>query len=91
MTDLKQLNKTYCDHEIYWYARGYYDGREKGYRVSELHVPNQHQDVYNDGYDRGVSDHCEMESICDGCYDPIEPDEPIVRFDDVVFHERCCE
>lgn len=50
--------------EIYWYGRGYYDGRRYGYEASMESVETWEQEIieaYKRGYDCGVADYCEMD------------------------------
>lgn len=55
--------------EIYWYGRGYYDGRHHGYEASidALVMEStgnwepETKAAYLRGYDCGVADYCEMD------------------------------
>ena len=48
--------------EKYWYARGYYDGREIGvFSLEEYPQEDILRYAYKQGYDRGVADYCEFE------------------------------
>lgn len=49
-------------HEAYWYARGYHDGRGKGFMkgFSES-CPDDIRLAYKQGYDCGVRDYCDMD------------------------------
>ena len=52
-------------NEMYWFARGYYDGRAKGsdhydYNgTKEEHAVLRHS--YRVGYDAGVTDYCNLD------------------------------
>ena len=48
---------------LYWYARGYYDGRSTGasHEDSSRRRTNAEWSAYLDGYDRGVMDHIEID------------------------------
>ena len=49
---------------LYWYARGYYDGRRFGYYYDDSDLMNYAEadrQAYKDGYDRGVEDYCEYD------------------------------
>jgi len=54
--------------EMYWYARGYYDGRAKGVESEGFLL---HRYAYRAGYDKGVADYCE--------YDLDEDDDAIIE------------
>lgn len=46
----------------YWYARGYYDGRNHGYMADEKladAMGDQARHSYRMGYDAGVTDYCD--------------------------------
>jgi hypothetical protein len=48
----------------YWFARGYYDGKNHGYKASQEFVdalPDEVRLTYKRGYDCGVADYCEMD------------------------------
>jgi hypothetical protein len=50
--------------QIYWYGRGYYDGRHHGYEASLEFVDTWEPEIkaaYKRGYDCGVADYCEMD------------------------------
>ena len=56
------------DEQIYWYARGYHDGRVVGAGVEEgLDAIGDDADrganrvAYKQGYDVGVSDYCDLD------------------------------
>jgi len=44
----------------YWFARGYYDGRDKGVSDDALQelIEDDVWHFYKNGYDCGVSDYC---------------------------------
>lgn len=47
---------------LYWYARGYYDGRSIGVGDEDLtEYTEADRQAYKDGYDRGVTDYCEYD------------------------------
>jgi hypothetical protein len=47
---------------LYWYARGYYDGRSEGVRDDNVtEYPDADRQAYKDGYDRGVTDYCDYD------------------------------
>jgi hypothetical protein len=53
------------DEQIYWFARGYHDGRVVGAGVEEGldaidDAPNRV--AYRQGYDVGVSDYCDLDA-----------------------------
>ena len=53
------------DEQIYWFARGYHDGRVVGAGVEEGldaidDAPNRV--AYRRGYDCGVSDYCDLDA-----------------------------
>ena len=57
--------------EIYWYARGYHDGRAIGAGVGEGldTIGNRPEDApnrvaYKEGYDKGVADYCDLDQPC---------------------------
>lgn len=43
---------------VYWYARGYYDGRAEGAEASTDGLSELHSASYKAGYMRGVTDFC---------------------------------
>ena len=60
--------KAMTDEQIYWFARGYHDGRAVGAGVDEgLDViGNREEDAanrvaYKRGYDTGVADYCDLD------------------------------
>lgn len=47
---------------LYWYARGYFDGRSVGITDEDLtDYADADRQAYKDGYDRGVTDYCELD------------------------------
>ena len=46
---------------VYYYARGYYDGRSIGVENKE-DIPEQYYHEYNTGYECGVTDYCEIDN-----------------------------
>ena len=51
--------------ELYWYARGYYDGRHHGYEASFSWIEGREAEIkaaYKQGYDCGVADYCDMDT-----------------------------
>jgi len=55
--------RTDADFTIaYTYARGYYDGRSKGWCDTPIEWMNDNEKhAYNEGYDKGVADYCELD------------------------------
>ena len=52
------------DDQLYWFARGYHDGRVVGAGVEEgLDAIDDDEDrvAYRRGYDLGVSDYCDLD------------------------------
>lgn len=52
------------DDQLYWFARGYHDGRVVGAGVEEgLDAIDGDEDrvAYRRGYDLGVSDYCDLD------------------------------
>ncbi len=46
----------------YVYARGYYDGRTKGWCDTPIEWMNDtEKHTYNEGFDKGVADYCEFD------------------------------
>ena len=45
----------------YWYARGYYDGRFKGFSNRPEHLTDTEKVAYKSGYDRGITDYCDYD------------------------------
>ena len=48
----------------YWFARGYYDGRNHGNMDLSLneHLQSADWDAYDRGYEIGVSDYCRFDT-----------------------------
>lgn len=46
---------------IYWYARGYYDGRRAGVEGRPDNLTDEEEQSYSEGYERGVADFCEYD------------------------------
>lgn len=44
----------------YAYALGYYDGRSKGVEVNCFEA-DEYRLAYTEGYERGVTDYCELD------------------------------
>ena len=67
------MNKQQMDAAaIYWYARGYHDGRvvgtgvEEGYDAingREENETDRLRHAYRQGYDCGVSDYCDLDEV----------------------------
>ena len=49
----------------YWFARGYYDGRNYGNMDLSLneHLQSEDWDAYDRGYEVGVSDYCRFDIV----------------------------
>ena len=47
----------------YWFARGYFDGRQRGEIDLPLneHLQSEDWDAYDRGYEVGVSDYCRFD------------------------------
>lgn len=43
---------------VYWYARGYHDGRAYGYNNTDYDMLDEYQYYYGKGYETGVTDYC---------------------------------
>jgi len=51
----------------YVYARGYYDGRNYGYEdTGQEWMTDEERHIYQTGYERGVSDYCEIDELKQG-------------------------
>ena len=58
--------------QLYWFARGYHEGRvvgagvEEGYDAingREENETDRLRHAYRQGYDRGVSDYCDLDEV----------------------------
>lgn len=52
------------DEQLYWFARGYHDGRVVGAGVEEgleAAYDDLSRRAYRQGYDVGVSDYCDLD------------------------------
>lgn len=48
----------------YVYARGYHDGRSKGWCDTPIEWMNEEEKLaYSEGYDKGVSDYCDLDEL----------------------------
>lgn len=49
----------------YWFARGYFDGRQRGEIDLPLneHLQSEDWDAYDRGYEVGVSDYCRFDIV----------------------------
>lgn len=59
----KMLKWSSADWDLaYVYARGYFDGRVNGYEATDLDwmIPEE-VGVYEQGYDKGVADYCDLD------------------------------
>ena len=46
----------------YVYARGYHDGRVKGWCDTEIEwMTDEEKHTYNEGFDKGVADYCAID------------------------------
>lgn len=46
----------------YYYAVGYYDGRERGYVSNDIEIPDEFKPYHDEGYWSGVSDYTEYDA-----------------------------
>ena len=61
---MKWRNEDY--NKAYVYARGYFDGRANGSREMNLDwMTPEEVGIYGEGYDKGVTDYCNLDERLD--------------------------